>query len=237
MEDLELDPSLAREEATRLTGRHPVIKAFVTKRSQSPHGQECTFLSNAAGPLDNLHHGTWRGLTWYDTDNAVVWLLGVGRHTTGDDSDVYDMLKSRHARKGLFPNEDDYLGLEPDADSFVECAAEQARLLVRKAYSNPGTEVRGEVADALDVGILVELFVVDNDQMSELWVAIAMPPTSDRALPLDYASAFMGLCFPDAEGDEVRWGDRFPHKVEGGSFEIVASYTLVGPHRYCVEED
>src|SRR4051812_21774559 len=94
LQDLGLSADYAGIPAEELVERHAVIGSFVTKRRQSPIGQEVTYLPVTKATTYNLHRGTARGLTWHDEDLDVVWLLGVAWHSTGDDSDAYDELKA-----------------------------------------------------------------------------------------------------------------------------------------------
>jgi len=180
------DLSLSVEEyscrpATDYRDAHDLVRAFVERRAQDPKGQEWTNLPVTSAPAYNLHFGRYRGLTWHDEDNDVVWLLGVGWHESGSTDDAYAVLKARDEAGTLMPDEQDYLDLEMSLDearSFVAQVAEQAPALVARARGVPGQEVCGVIAGRLGVGVVVEVVVVpgDDDSLEEIWVGFEMPP-------------------------------------------------------------
>jgi hypothetical protein len=126
--DLDLDgPAHAGRSAIELADRHPLIAAFVERRGQSPEGQEAIQLPASRATVYSLHAGRWRGLTWWEEDLGIVWLLGAGYHRSGERSDAYAALKRRDETDDLFPTEQDYLDLEPDSAPYVEAVARDAR--------------------------------------------------------------------------------------------------------------
>lgn len=175
--DLDLDPPAhAGRSATELTDRHPLIAAFVERRGQSPEGQEAIQLPASRATVYSLHAGRWRGLTWWEEDLGIVWLLGAGYHRSGERSDAYAALKRRDETDDLFPADQDYLDLEPDPTPYVEAVARDAPALLARAREAPGVEVHGELGGVLEVS-LVALVVDEADQhLEEIWVGFSMPP-------------------------------------------------------------
>jgi hypothetical protein len=182
LEDLGLDVAArCRLLATSYADAHEVVRAFVDIRSQDPDGQERTVLPVTKAPVWNLHHGRHRGLTWYDQDADVVWLLGIGWHESGSRDDAYAVLKDRDVAGTLMPTEADYLDLEASPEenlSFVAHVAEEAPALVAQAREQPGTEVRAVIAERLGVGLVVELVVMpgEHESLEEIWIGFEMPP-------------------------------------------------------------
>ena len=182
LEDLGLAiEDYASRAATDYTDAHDVVRVFVERRRQSPIGQERTNLPVTAAPAYNLHFGRHRGLTWHDEDSDVVWLLGVGWHESGSRDDAYAVLKARDEAGTLLPDEQDYLDLEmslEDARSFVAQVSRQAPALVDRARQTPGEEVRGVIADRLEVGVLVEVVIIagEDESLEEIWVGFELPP-------------------------------------------------------------
>jgi hypothetical protein len=222
--DLGLDESFADQPAERLVDEHPVIRAFVERRSQSPTGQEVTYLPVTKLTVYNLHSGTARGLTWHDDVDGVVWLLGVAWHRGGSNSDAYDELKARDSAGWLFPSDADFEGLEPPAVPFVEACAHELPALLERATAAPGDEVRAVIGAALDVGLLVEVVVVEADELTETWVSIALPPQAGAVLPPEYVTVVLAALFPDADASDFRWDGSFPASGPRPSSEIVLSY-------------
>jgi hypothetical protein len=120
------DKALAGRRADELVDRHPMIAAFVERRSQNPEGQETIQLPESRAIVYSLHAGRWRGLTWWEPDLGFCWLLGAGYHRSGERSDAYAVLKRRDETDDLFPVEQDYLHLEPDPANFVVALARDA---------------------------------------------------------------------------------------------------------------
>lgn len=203
LNDLALPASLAGTPAKDLVLAHPLVDAFVERRSQSPTGQEAIQLPVTRATAFSLHADRWRGLTWHDQGAGVVWLLGAGYHRSGDRSDVYAVLKARDAANGLFPTEQDYLDLEPDPVAFVDAIAVQAPDLMRSARATLGREVRATLADAIDV-----CAYVDGDAVS---LAFAMPPHAGAHLPPDYLMVAIAALLPEADVEDVAWGS-LPHR-------------------------
>ena len=103
--DLGLDyRALAGRRAEELIDRHPVIAAFVERRSQKPEGQETIQLPLSKAIVYSFHAGRWRALTWWEPELGVVWLLGAGYHRSGERSDAYAVLKRRDEADEAVPD-------------------------------------------------------------------------------------------------------------------------------------
>ena len=87
--DLSLGDELAGRAAQDLVDLHPVISAFVERRSQDPKGQEAIQLPASRAIVYSLHAGRWRALTWWEEELGIVWLLGAGYHRSRERGDAY----------------------------------------------------------------------------------------------------------------------------------------------------
>ena len=175
-EDLRLDPNASRS-AEEHSGVHPLVRAFVERRGQSPIGQE-TFRcgTEVTGlPLYTLHFGDDRGATWHqesvppglasDYELGIVWLLGI---RTGHDYD------------GLCDLGDDLLPTTEDAQAFIDDQAhtfarvmvEEVPPLLDRAERNRGQIIEGVIGG----GIRVRLFHDHDDAAPLLTVAISSRP-------------------------------------------------------------
>lgn len=107
-DDFDLDESFADEPPTQLATLHQVLKAYFQRRSKNSEGVEVTKFPSSSQIVFNLHAGCYRGLTWYDKDDDVVWLLGAGWHEHDSIHDAYRLLKNLDAADRLVPSADDY---------------------------------------------------------------------------------------------------------------------------------
>jgi hypothetical protein len=225
LEDLGLQADvLARTCAREYEDAHPFVRGFVDRRSQNPQGQETTALPVTNAVVYNLHFGRLRGLTWYDEESDVVWLLGVGWHESKSREDAYNMLKRRDENGELMPTEQDYLDLEmswEEARSFAATVAEEAPALAAQARGAGGTEVRGLIAGRLEVGVVVIVVADDQDQerLEEIWVAFSLPPQSGPCeLPpqSEWLTVVLAAMVPvPITAADLRFGGDFPR--DGGS--------------------
>jgi hypothetical protein len=225
--DLDLDPALRGRSAWELIDHHQVIRAFVERRSQQPEGQQTTQLpASRRAVVFNLHVGRWRGLTWHDQDEDVVWLLGVGEHRSGDHNDAYAVLKRRDLADNLLPDEDDYADLDPEPRTFVQALADVATALVEQALATPGQPVSNDLSGILQVRILAQPIKGTNDGV-EVWIGFQMPPQRPNALPPAWAATAVAAFLPTATPDDIQYGWRpFPGPPLAATHEDVV-YAIV----------
>jgi hypothetical protein len=226
LSDLGVDPSHAGRPAEELIAYHPVIKAFVERRSQSPEGQETTTLPVTRAVVYNLHSGTARGLTWHEEadDLDVVWLLGVAWHKGDSFSDAYRELKARDDRGALFPDDDDYADLEPNPVEFVELAAREMPELVARAHLVP-EEIHGAlIAGVLDVVVMVRPCSVGDTVLTETWIGVRLPPAPGVVMPSDFVAFVLAAAFPDHEVDDLRFESQGIPGQPVDSAQLVYSY-------------
>jgi hypothetical protein len=104
-DDLGRSDLSAATPAEELIELHDAIDKFIALRTQDPAGQEATTLANVVSW--NLHAGRHRGLTYWDKEHEIVWLLGFGLHMSGHRDDAYAVLKRLDAAGQLEPTEED----------------------------------------------------------------------------------------------------------------------------------
>lgn len=172
-DDLGLDPggSAAAEEHL---DAHPIVRAFVERRGQSPIGQE-TFRCGTevtGRPLYTLHFFDDRAATWHeeslpsletDYELGIVWLLGV--RSEHDYDGLCDL--------DLLPTSADYQAfLRESAQSFARALVEQVPQLLALAEQRKGAVVEGLIADT----IRVRLYRDRDDDAPVLTVAYSSRP-------------------------------------------------------------
>lgn len=186
-----------------LADEHPVVKAFVDQRSQSPKGSETTRLPRSKVVVYNLHSGRHRALTWHDRDNDVVWLLAISWHESGARRDAYPYFKSLDESDILLPTESDYelldrfrqaQGRAIPAD-IGRIAAEIGKSKLAEAESQPGIEVAFDLGGILTGQIVVaESDLGDGFVRRRYSVEIDMPPNESGVVPA--GDAWYMLVFP-----------------------------------------
>lgn len=111
-----------------------IVKAFVRERSDKTKGaRQITPLTNGKR-VWRLANGEFRGGTWHDEENGVIWLLAAGRHRSGEPDDPFQVCKELDREGDLLPTKEDYERLQRDRAARVAVAvAIEAPLLLRKA--------------------------------------------------------------------------------------------------------
>ena len=169
--DLGLDVySLRRLNADGYKTAHPVVAAFVDRRSQSPVGPEATQLPKTRAVVYNLHVDRFRGLTWHQQEADIIWLLGVGHHESRSIDDAYAVLKRRDVSGTLMPTREDFRDLEATESEqldFLEQVSEQVPALFAAAHSAPESEVTELIAGRLVATVLVSRVSIDGEWCDE----------------------------------------------------------------------
>ena len=218
------DQAVAGLPAAELVDRHPMIAAFVERRLQNPEGQEAIQLPESRAIVYSLHSGRWRGLTWWEPDLGLVWLLGAGYHRSGDRSDAYGVLKRRDEADELFPTEQDYLDLEPDPADFVAAVARDAPSLMAEVGKVPGVAVEADLAGVLDVSVVMVVVEDAQDRLEEVWVGFSMPPKGPIPPHPAWLLTALAALLPDAEVEELHYGGDFPRPGGNRQREIVVCW-------------
>lgn len=151
---LEEDLGLSPDEDWR-TADSELLRAFQERRSRHPTGSDGRIAEVSgftSAPVYSLHVGRDRAATWYDQEEQIVWLLGVGR------AHDYDYLRRLAERDRLLPTVEDYERLEPGAPTrdFAEAILEDVRSLTERAAAEPDRVVHGRLAGRIPVRVCVE---------------------------------------------------------------------------------
>jgi hypothetical protein len=130
-----------------------ILRAFQERRSQRPIGQErlLDLIGVIQAPVFTLHAEQARGGTWYDEEEEIVWLVGVGQ------AHDYDHLVNLGQRGRLLPTVDDYEQFEiGTAASFADTLVAEARALVRLAADRKDEPVEQLLAGRIPVRVCWE---------------------------------------------------------------------------------
>ena len=185
-----------------------IVESFIDKRSDSPTGVDrITGLAASKIYAYSLHAGRYRGLTWYDEESGVVWLLAAAHHTSGEPDDAYPRFRSLSFDQ-LLPTFDDYRRLEYGRASQFERALEtQVPELRAKALSQPGTEIRGMIAGRIDVRLIA---------LTESYPPILHLAVSTRLAqgavqtPPEWMGAIVGMLYGHADSADLPYDNKWP---------------------------
>lgn len=140
IEDLNQAPAAPFDE---LAQRHGIIKAFRRERRAVTAGPDTIGPAGGERPLTVLRHTHhWRGATWFDPRNGVVWLCACsGRHRSGDADDAFLYIEALRDKGEIWPTDDDHEALAADrGQQFAAFVITDAPALLAAARATPETE-------------------------------------------------------------------------------------------------
>jgi len=110
-----------------------------------------------------------RGATFYDEDEAVIWLVAYGRHRSGAPDDFFPCCKKLDAEGRLLPGQADIARMYRDRDiRFVEAVTIEAPQALNAARETEG-EYRCTIGGELGAGLAIE--VVEELEATSITVA------------------------------------------------------------------
>ena len=199
-DELQLPPEAARRHPSELD--HEICSAFVTQRSQNPIGVEKLQPITSSIEAYTLHAGRWRGVTWHDEEDNVVWLLGFGYHRSGETGDAYPYFKQLDANGQLLPTTEDYdLLYELRDAAFPQQLVDLASRMLESARSDPGNEIRDVLAGTFPVSVVVEI----EDGLEAVWIAVSHRLVRGEIdPPPEWMRFVLAAFFPDARFEDIQ---------------------------------
>lgn len=205
---------------------HEVCKAFIAKRSQSPVGTEKVQPLNSNVQVYTLHAGRWRGVTWHDQEEDIVWLLGCRFHRSGEREDAYPFFKDLDAAERLLPTEEDYLiHFDLQARELPVRLQEVAQEILERARRRRGEELREVIGGTFPVSVVVER----ENELEQVWVAVSQRLLGGEIQPPpEWLRFIVAAFFPDAPFDALQSpSEGFPARAVGPDevvFSVVSDY-------------
>jgi len=125
-----------------MAGRHGIVSAFRRERSSATAGPDHLGSSRGRRPLTVLRHtNDWRGVTWFDGAENVVWLCACARHRSGTPDDAFPFFRTLQDVGLIWPTDDDYEALAADRGAqFAAFVLDDAPRLLQMARDEPATE-------------------------------------------------------------------------------------------------
>ena len=200
---------------------HEVCKAFIAKRSQSPVGTDKVQPLNSNVQVYTLHAGRWRGVTWHDQEEDIVWLLGCRFHRSGEREDAYPFFKDLDAAERLLPTEEDYLiHFDLQERELPARLQEVAQEILERARRRRGEELREVIGGTFPVSVVVER----ENELEQVWVAVSQRLLGGEIQPPpEWLRFIVAAFFPDAPFDALQSpSEGFPTRAVGPD-EIVFS--------------
>lgn len=110
----------------------------------------------------------------------------------------------------------DYLDLEPDPTDFIEELNRVAPELMAEAEAQPNTEVSCVVANVVQVGVTVEVVVIESDHARAIYVRLAIIDGAGVSLPMEWLETAIAAFLPAARWENLDWDRPFPGShIEG----------------------
>ncbi len=142
MTQLRITGRCQREDLTSPSLRpvaHLLIEKFHELRGQAPDGGE-GISGLRDRPCKSLHASHYRGITWYDQQHDVVWLLAAHIHREGSHDDSYQVAIELERAGGLYPSAQDYEALAKEVQaSRIGEEARALHALRREVLAAPGS--------------------------------------------------------------------------------------------------
>ena len=156
---------------------HEIVRAFCSKRSESPTGTSSVGPMAGERTLYVLRQGhDHRGATWFDRGEGVVWLCACGDHRSGEADDAFQHFAALIEDELIYPEAADYERLNDErAERFVALAPQELQELLAAAEAQAGQEVRAVIGDVEELGIVV----VVVETLDELFVACSQATLAD----------------------------------------------------------
>jgi hypothetical protein len=204
VDDLGLKAEDAERPVGDLVDEHELIQAFYDQRRQNPIGAEWIRGLTSDIMAYSLHATRFRGITWHDERNGVVWLMAGRFHTSGDPKDAYPTFLSLDADDRLLPDRPDFEALlfvrSRDA---VEGMFNDAPRLVEEARAQPGRIIPATLGGRIDVRVAVE---GDDPAMLVLTVSSRVRP-GELPIPGDWVTRVVAAFFPEQEFADLSFVD------------------------------
>lgn len=201
-EDLQDSPDAA---FTELQRRHGIVRAFRRSRSGATAGPDSLGPGGGTRPLTVVRHTHhWRGVTWFEDAEGVVWLCACGRHRSGEPADAFNVFEQLRRDGRIWPTDEDYQALAADrGEQFAALVVDDGPQLLAMARANPGTE------QVLAIGrepVSIVVHVVET--LEETFVAV-----SGLTIGLSQLQLLLVSLYPDRRFEDWRQEDRLPTRA------------------------
>lgn len=181
-----------------LDDAHPLIAKFAALRAvdPEPNGEHISKTRpRTLYKVNAIESGiVWRGATWHDRKNEIVYLVAAGRHRSRERDDFYQRLPSRLSRIYPTQRDVDQVRLAAAARKVRELREERAPALIEVARQ------RGASVGWVE-GCRASL-VYDQDVF-----ALRLDPRPNESLEINAAIA-IALVFSGCVGRPCRRSDR-----------------------------
>lgn len=188
-----------------LVNRHSMVKAFQRERRLVTSGVDIFRPSNPQRPLTLLRHGNdWRGLTWFDKSEKVVWLCACSWHRSGEPGDAFRIFDSLHHSEQVWPTDKDYEALTNDrGQQFAVFVLLDAPRVLAEARADP------EIEKQILVGLQPVSIVVQRvETLEETFVAV-----SGRKLMPQHFQLLLVSLFPESPLSDWQLVDHLPTRA------------------------
>lgn len=149
--------------------QHEVMDEARRLAPESPLGQKPIECARHKAVF-RVQHSRWRGASWVDLANGVMWVLGYHIRREGSKDDAYEYFCQLYEDGRLLPDEADYR--RDRAEAFIRLAEALAADVERHAM-----EARYQTGEEVEARLIGEihavLYVTSVGGGSEIWLAIS----------------------------------------------------------------
>jgi hypothetical protein len=200
-----------------------IVRAFLSKRGQSPVGTEKLQPITSKAVVYTLHATEDRGVTWHHQNQDVVWLCAARFHRSGERDDAYPFFKALDAADRLLPKrEPDYNALyRLEAFSFAAALLSEVPSLLDRAAASPGTEIRHSLGGRVPVRLVIERY----DDVETTWVALSSQfEPGDANVPGDWLVVTLSVLLPGVTDfwGQVAGASEWPRGPLGSRWNVFA---------------
>ncbi len=196
VEDLRLPATAAKGPLEAVAGSSGIVDAFLERRARHPLGQETIQGLTSRIVAYSLHSADYRGITWYQENHRVVWLLAAAFHRSGKRDDAYPYFISLDNEGRLLPKTEDVeLLVAEQTKDLARHLLEQVPALTQQVLSNPGRLLGGVLGGRIKIRAIFE---ADDTPMLSVAISQKLQP-GNLQLPADWLMIVAAAFFPDGD--------------------------------------
>jgi hypothetical protein len=153
----------------------PLIREVERVAPHSPLGQK-RIIGIEDTMIYRVRTSDWRGATWLESAEDIIWLVAAGPRRDGDREDFYNHVSALHERKRLLPDDDDRRKWRAEEGlRWVDQLSSDLTLLVNQTRLLAGQEHTGVLCGDIEATVLR----TNSGQPAEWWLGLRFESLPD----------------------------------------------------------